>query len=41
MKDATKILKRSPHNPLLHIKDFPGCAQIYNPAPIMHGNEKI
>lgn len=41
MKDATKILKRSSENPLLHIKDFPGCAQIYNPAPVMYGDETI
>ena len=40
MKDATKILKRSYENPLLNIKDFPGCAQIYIPEHIMNGDEK-
>ena len=41
MKDATQILKRHPKNPLLHIKDFPGSAQIYNPSPIMYADETI
>jgi len=41
MKDATKILKRHPKNPLLHIKDYPGIAQIYNPFPIQHNDETI
>jgi len=41
MKDATKILTRHLQNPLLHIKNFPGYAQIYNPAPIMYGDETI
>jgi predicted GH43/DUF377 family glycosyl hydrolase len=41
MKDATQILKRHPKNPLLHIKDFPGSAQIYNPSPVMYGDETI
>jgi len=41
MKDATKILKRHPKNPLIHIKDYPGTAQIYNPSPVQHGDETI
>lgn len=41
MKDATRILKRHPNNPLLHVKDFPGVAQIYNPSPVKFGDETI
>jgi predicted GH43/DUF377 family glycosyl hydrolase len=41
MKDATKIFKRSENNPILHIKDYEGVAQIYNPSPIMYGDETI
>ena len=41
MKDATKILTRHPGNPLLHVKDYPGVAQIYNPSPVMLGDETI
>ena len=41
MKDATRIFKRHEGGPLLHIKDFPGKAQIYNPAPVQVGNETI
>lgn len=41
MKDATQIFKRHEGGPLLHIKDFPGKAQIYNPAPIRFGDETI
>ena len=40
-RDATKILKRHPQNPLLHVKDYPGIAQIYNPSPVMFGDETI
>lgn len=40
-KDSTIIMKRSVHNPLLHIKNFPGIAQLYNPAPVQFGNETI
>ena len=28
-KDATKILKRFEGNPVLHVDDYPGVAQIY------------
>ncbi len=41
MKDATRIFKRYEKGPLLHIKDFPGKAQIYNPAPVQYGDETI
>lgn len=41
MKDATKILTRYENNPILHIKDFPGIAQLYNPAPVKFGDETI
>jgi predicted GH43/DUF377 family glycosyl hydrolase len=41
MKDATTILKRHSDNPLMHVKDYPGIAQIYNPFPIQHGDETI
>jgi beta-1,4-mannooligosaccharide/beta-1,4-mannosyl-N-acetylglucosamine phosphorylase len=41
MKDATKIMTRHPSNPLIHTKDYPGTAQIYNPSPVMFGEETI
>lgn len=41
LKDATRILQRHPKNPLIHINDFPGYAQIYNPSPVMYGDETI
>lgn len=41
MKDATRILTRHPQNPLLHVKDYPGVAQIYNPSPVQFGDETI
>lgn len=41
MKDATRIMKRCPENPLIHIKDHPGFAQIYNPAPVDFNGETI
>ena len=41
MKDATKILKRYHNNPIMHVKDYEGIAQIYNPAPIQLGDETI
>lgn len=41
LKDATKILSRHPENPLLRISDLPGCAQMYNPSPVMYGDETI
>lgn len=41
MKDATRILKRHPQNPLIHVKDYPGVAQIYNPSPVKFGDETI
>ena len=41
MRDATTILKRHPKNPLIHVKDYPGIAQLYNPAPVQFGDETI
>ncbi|MDD2711156.1 MAG: glycoside hydrolase family 130 protein [Verrucomicrobiae bacterium] len=41
MKDATRILRRHPANPLLHVKDYPGIAQLYNPAPVQHNDETL
>jgi len=41
MKDATRILKRHPQNPLIHVKDYPGIAQIYNPAPVKFNDETL
>ena len=41
MKDATKIFKRYEGNPILHIKDYEGVAQLYNPSPIMCSDETI
>lgn len=41
MVDATKILKRYEENPLLHIRDYPGIAQIYNPSPVQMGDETV
>ena len=41
MKDATKILARHPQNPLIHVGDYPGIAQIYNPSPVMFNGETI
>ena len=41
MRDATRILKRHPGNPILHVKDFPGMAQLYNPSPVKFGDETI
>lgn len=40
-KDATRILTRSEANPLLHIRDYPGVAQLYNPSPVQFGEETI
>lgn len=41
MRDATKILKRDSHNPVLSVKDFPGIAQIYNPSPVKFNDQTI
>lgn len=32
-RDATGILTRHPANPILHVNDYPGIAQLYNPSP--------
>ena len=39
--DATRILRRHPANPLLKIEDYPGIAQLYNPAPVLHDGKVI
>ncbi len=41
MKDATKIFKRYENNPIIHVKDYEGIAQLYNPSPIKFGDEYI
>src|SRR5512133_1393004 len=41
MTNVTKIMRRFPQNPLLHINDFPGMAQLYNPSPVRFGEETI
>jgi beta-1,4-mannooligosaccharide/beta-1,4-mannosyl-N-acetylglucosamine phosphorylase len=40
-KNATTILKRCEENPILHIKDYPRLAQLFNPAVVKHQNEFI
>lgn len=40
-RDATGILTRHPANPILHVKDYPGIAQLYNPSPVQYGEETI
>ncbi len=41
MKDATRILKRYENNPILHVKDYPGIAQLYNPSVVKYKDEYI
>lgn len=41
MKDATRILTRYENNPILHVRDFPGVAQLYNPSPVMYRDETV
>ena len=41
MKDATRILTKYENNPILHVRDFPGVAQLYNPSPIMYRDETV
>ena len=40
-RDATKIFKRFEGNPIIHVRDYPGVAQIYNPSPAMLGDETV
>lgn len=40
-KDATHILKRYEGNPILHVDDFPGVGQIYNPSVVKYNGEYI
>lgn len=39
--DTTSIMKRYDRNPLFHINDYKGVAQLYNPAPAKYGDETI
>ena len=39
--EVTNLLTRHPDNPLIHISDLPGSAQIYNPSPVLYGDETI
>lgn len=41
MRDATRILTRHPNNPLMKVEDYPGIAQLYNPAPAVHNGETL
>jgi beta-1,4-mannooligosaccharide/beta-1,4-mannosyl-N-acetylglucosamine phosphorylase len=34
-------MKRHSANPLIHIKDHPGTAQLYNPSPVLYQDETI
>lgn len=40
-RDATKILTRCEANPIIDVKDYPGIAQIYNPAATIVGGKTI
>ena len=40
-KDATRIMQRHSGNPLIHVEDYPGAAQIYNPSPALYEDETI
>ena len=40
-KDATNILRRCEQNPVIDVKDYPGVAQLYNPAAVKVGDETI
>ena len=40
-RDATKIFKRIEQNPVISVSDYPVVAQIYNPSPVMLGDETI
>ncbi len=41
MRHTTQILKRHPKNPLIHTKDYPHLAQIYNPSPVIYDGKTI
>lgn len=36
MRDATRIFRRHPANPVLKVADHPGLAQVFNPAAVRH-----
>lgn len=39
--ETISILKRHKNNPLIHVGDYKGVAQLYNPSPIQFGDETI
>ena len=41
VKDATKIMKRNPNNPVINVDDYPNLSQIYNPTGVKFGDETI
>ena len=41
MKDATKILKRHPENPIITPDMIPGMAAVYNPSPVICDGKTI
>ena len=40
-RDATHILKRYKDNPILHVDDYPGGGQLYNPSVVKYNGEFI
>lgn len=40
-RDATHILKRYKDNPILHVDDYPGVGQLYNPSVVKYNGEFI
>ena len=40
-RDATRIMKRYEGNPILHVDDYPGVGQIYNPSVVKYNDEYI
>ena len=41
MRDATKIMKRHPKNPLIVPEDIPGIFAVFNPSPVMYGEKTV
>lgn len=41
MKDATRILKRHPANPIIKPEDYPGVYTIFNPSPAIYRGKTI
>ncbi len=40
-KDATKLFERHPDNPLIHPEDYPGLANVRNPAPAQYNDKTV